>query len=175
MLCLKRRTGKTTSTFNPFALLKQSSEQALCSKGFQNNEVNPVMGLTLQRYTIHPPCYNRLRSPTGRALDEHVWANHTELTLRLRHPLRRLWEHTKHTISSKWWVSLQERDWAFSHSQEQLCNLFYLIQKSINATLTGLSSTDTQRTLQLRTLSPLSLSALCTHPYTIVVILVILS
>lgn len=171
MLCLKRRTGKTTSTINPFVPLKQSSGQALSSKGFQNNDVNPVVGLTLQRYTIHPPRYNRLRSPTGRALDEHIRANHTELTLRLRHPLRRLWEHTKHTISANWWVSLQERDWAFSHSQEQLCNLCYLIQKSTNASLTGLSLTDTQETLQLCTFSPQSLLAVCIHPYNIVVIL----
>lgn len=52
------------------------------------------MRLTLQRFTVHPPRYSWPRSPSGRALDEHIRANHAELTLRLNHPLWRLWEES---------------------------------------------------------------------------------
>lgn len=55
-------------------------------------------GLTFQRYTVHPPCYSGLGSPSGGTLDDHFWANHIELTLRLKHPLWRLWEDTSNEI-----------------------------------------------------------------------------
>lgn len=61
-----------------------------------------AVGLTLQRVTVHPPCHSRLRSPTDGALDVHVWANHAELTLRLRHPLWRFCTDTDSMTLSMW-------------------------------------------------------------------------
>lgn len=57
-----------------------------------------VVGLTLQRVPVHPPHHSRLRSPTDGAFDEHVWADHAELTLRLRHPLWRLCRHRQQDL-----------------------------------------------------------------------------
>lgn len=50
------------------------------------------MGPTLQRHTVDPPSDSGLRGPAGGALNEHIRADHTELTLRLKQPLWRLWE-----------------------------------------------------------------------------------
>lgn len=47
------------------------------------SQCEAAVGPTLQRDTVHPPCDGRLRRPTGRAFDDHVGADHAELTLGL--------------------------------------------------------------------------------------------